>query len=107
MATVILVRHGRTTANVTGMLAGRLPGVRLDETGTAQADRTGERLAAVRLASIVTSPLERCRQTARAWVSRSGSPSGPGNTAADGWACTIFHSGSLTSSLIGRPVQSP
>ena len=33
MATVILVRHGRTTANATGVLAGRLPGVRLDETG--------------------------------------------------------------------------
>lgn len=70
MATVILVRHGRTTANATGMLAGRLPGVRLDEAGTAQADRTGERLAAVRLASVVTSPLERCRQTAGAITQR-------------------------------------
>ncbi|MCB0895257.1 MAG: histidine phosphatase family protein, partial [Nocardioidaceae bacterium] len=37
MATVILVRHGRTTANASGTLAGRLPGVRLDETGVAQA----------------------------------------------------------------------
>ncbi|PVG84053.1 histidine phosphatase [Nocardioides gansuensis] len=64
------MRHGRTTANATGMLAGRLPGVRLDETGTAQADRTGERLAAVRLARIVTSPLDRCRQTARAITQR-------------------------------------
>ena len=35
MATVILVRHGRTTANASGTLAGRLPGVRLDETGAA------------------------------------------------------------------------
>jgi probable phosphomutase (TIGR03848 family) len=66
MATVILVRHGRTTSNASGTLAGRLPGVQLDETGAAQAARTGERLAAVPLAGIVTSPLERCRQTARA-----------------------------------------
>ena len=65
MATVILVRHGRTTANATGTLAGRLPGVRLDDTGLAQARRTGERLAVVPLAAVVSSPLERCRQTAR------------------------------------------
>jgi probable phosphomutase (TIGR03848 family) len=68
MATVILVRHGRTTANTAGTLAGRLPGVRLDDTGAAQADRTGERLAVVPLAGVVSSPLERCRQTAKAIV---------------------------------------
>ena len=33
MATVILVRHGRTSANASGTLAGRLPGVRLDDVG--------------------------------------------------------------------------
>jgi probable phosphomutase (TIGR03848 family) len=75
MATVILVRHGRTTANAAGTLAGRLPGVRLDETGTDQAVRTGERLAVVPLAVVATSPLERCRQTAKAIVrSHPGSP---------------------------------
>jgi len=68
VATVILVRHGRTTANSAGVLAGRTPGVRLDDTGTAQAARTAERLAAVPLVAVVTSPLERCRQTARAIV---------------------------------------
>ena len=41
MATVILVRHGRTTANATGVLAGRLAGVQLDETGHGQATRVG------------------------------------------------------------------
>jgi probable phosphomutase (TIGR03848 family) len=65
MATVILVRHGRTSANASGTLAGRTPGVKLDETGTEQARRTAERLAAVPLAAVVTSPLERCRQTAK------------------------------------------
>jgi probable phosphomutase (TIGR03848 family) len=66
MATVILVRHGRTSANATGTLAGRLPGVRLDEVGTEQAARTAARLGVVPLAAVVTSPLERCRDTARA-----------------------------------------
>lgn len=75
MATVILVRHGRTTANASGTLAGRTPGVKLDETGTAQAQRTAERLAVVPLTAVVTSPLERCRQTARILLkAQEGSP---------------------------------
>ncbi|GAA0992581.1 histidine phosphatase family protein [Subtercola frigoramans] len=65
MATVILVRHGRTTANASGILAGRTAGVRLDKVGRDQAHRTGERLAAVPLVGVVSSPLERCRQTSR------------------------------------------
>lgn len=68
MATVILVRHGRTTANASGMLAGRTPGVELDEIGRDQADRTGRRLSVVPLVGIVSSPLERCRQTAAAII---------------------------------------
>ena len=66
MTTVILLRHGRTTANTGGVLAGWTPGVQLDETGTAQVRAVGERLAKVPLAAIVSSPLERCRQTADA-----------------------------------------
>lgn len=75
MATVLLVRHGRTTANATGVLAGRTAGVRLDAVGRKQADRTAERIAAVPLVAVVSSPLERCRQTARAILERqSGDP---------------------------------
>src|SRR4051794_10357891 len=66
MATVVLLRHGRTTANTSGILAGRSPGVVLDELGVEQAARAAERLAPVPLATVVTSPLERCVQTARA-----------------------------------------
>ncbi|WP_340538443.1 histidine phosphatase family protein [Nocardioides sp. GXZ039] len=66
MATVILARHGRTTANASGTLAGRLPGVRLDDVGVEQAARAGERIAGVRLSGLVSSPMERCRQTAKA-----------------------------------------
>ena len=65
MATVILVRHGRTTANADGMLAGRALGVRLDQIGQEQAALTGKRLAVVPLVGVVSSPLERCRQTAQ------------------------------------------
>jgi len=66
MATVILVRHGRTTANTAGVLAGRAAGVSLDDVGRAQASAVGERLAPVPLDAVVTSPLDRCKQTAAA-----------------------------------------
>jgi probable phosphomutase (TIGR03848 family) len=62
VATVLLLRHGRTTSNASGELAGRRP-VELDETGRAQAVRAGERLQALPLSAVVTSPLIRCRQT--------------------------------------------
>ncbi|MCV2489139.1 MSMEG_4193 family putative phosphomutase [Geodermatophilus sp. YIM 151500] len=68
MATVILLRHGRTTANSGGVLAGWSPGVELDDTGRAQVAAVAERLAAVPLVCVVSSPLERCRQSAAAIV---------------------------------------
>jgi probable phosphomutase (TIGR03848 family) len=66
VTTVLLLRHGRTTANTAGVLAGWTPGVQLDDAGAAQVAAVGERLAKVPLAAVVTSPLERCRQTADA-----------------------------------------
>jgi probable phosphomutase (TIGR03848 family) len=65
MATVILARHGRTAANNSGVLAGRTRGVHLDETGVAQARAAGGRLEGLTLSAVVTSPLERCRETAK------------------------------------------
>ena len=70
MATVVLVRHGRTKANVDGILAGWSPGVFLDEEGERQARELGERLAAVPLDAIVASPLDRTQQTADAIATR-------------------------------------
>jgi len=72
---VILVRHGRTEANTSGILAGATPGIALDETGQTQAKWLAERLAEVTLAVVVTSPLERCRQTAEAIA--AGQPAPP------------------------------
>jgi probable phosphomutase (TIGR03848 family) len=65
MTTVLLIRHGRTSANASGVLAGWTPGVVLDDVGVAQAETLGRRLASVPLAAIVSSPLERTMQTAR------------------------------------------
>ena len=70
MATVILLRHGRTSANASGTLAGRSPGVHLDDLGRRQAERAGDRLAVVPLAELVTSPLERCKETAKEVAAR-------------------------------------
>jgi probable phosphomutase (TIGR03848 family) len=74
VSTVLLVRHGLTA--MTGpVLAGRTPGVHLDDRGQRQAAALAERLAAAPLAAIVTSPLERCVETAQAI--RDGHPKVP------------------------------
>lgn len=63
VTTVLLVRHGRTTANGAGVLAGWTEGVGLDDTGRGQVAALARRLQAVPLAAVVTSPLQRCRET--------------------------------------------
>ena len=68
MTLILLVRHGRSSANSAGVLAGRMPGVHLDDAGEAQAAAVGARLAGVPVSEVVTSPLERCRETAKGLV---------------------------------------
>jgi probable phosphomutase (TIGR03848 family) len=63
MPTMLLLRHGRTTANSSGVLAGRTPGVSLDERGAAQAAALPARLSGIPLAVAVHSPLQRCLET--------------------------------------------
>jgi probable phosphomutase (TIGR03848 family) len=72
MATVILLRHARSTANGSGVLAGRGAGVGLDETGSTQAAALVRRLTGVPLAGIVASPLLRCQQTIAALAAERG-----------------------------------
>jgi probable phosphomutase (TIGR03848 family) len=62
---VLLVRHGLTAPTGT-VLSGWTPGIPLDDRGRAQAEALAARLAPVPLDAIITSPLERCRQTAEA-----------------------------------------
>jgi probable phosphoglycerate mutase len=62
---VLLVRHG-LTATTGNVLTGWTPGIPLDSRGREQASALAARLAPVQLDAIITSPLERCRQTAEA-----------------------------------------
>jgi probable phosphomutase (TIGR03848 family) len=64
MGTLLLIRHGRTDANANGILAGRTPGVVLDEVGRSSTNALAERLKGVNIAHVVSSPLERTRETA-------------------------------------------
>ena len=65
MTTVVLVRHGLTA--MTGpVLAGWTPGLHLDERGEAQAASVAERLGPVPFDAVVSSPLDRCLDTAAA-----------------------------------------
>ena len=64
MGTLLLIRHGRTDANANGVLAGRTPGVVLDEVGRTTTESLAKRLEAVNIAQVVSSPLERTLETA-------------------------------------------
>ena len=76
MTTLLLVRHGLTAA--TGhSLTGRRPGVALDERGRAQAEALAARLRTVTLAAIVSSPVQRCAETAAAIAAGRGQDGDP------------------------------
>jgi probable phosphomutase (TIGR03848 family) len=61
--TVILLRHGRSTSNTAGVLAGRSEGVDLDDKGREQAAGLIDRIGDLRIRAVVSSPLLRCRRT--------------------------------------------
>ena len=61
--TVILLRHGRSTSNGAHTLAGRSPGVDLDDKGREQAAALVERLGSLPIRALVRSPLLRCERT--------------------------------------------
>jgi len=63
MTRFLLIRHATTEANGR-RLAGRQPGVHLDEYGRRQAQALAERLSQLPIAAIYSSPLERARETA-------------------------------------------
>ncbi len=62
--TLLIVRHGQTAWNVEHRLPGQLEGVALNETGKQQAERLAESLTVLPLSAIISSPLERARDTA-------------------------------------------
>ncbi|RME84925.1 MAG: MSMEG_4193 family putative phosphomutase [Caldilineae bacterium] len=62
--TLLLVRHGENDWVKAKRLAGRTPGVHLNDNGRAQARRLAARLAHWPLTAVYSSPLERCAETA-------------------------------------------
>ena len=64
MPLLLLIRHGENNYVKTGKLAGRLPGVRLNERGQEQARALGEALKEIPIKAIYSSPLERALETA-------------------------------------------
>jgi broad specificity phosphatase PhoE len=62
--TLLFIRHGQTTWNVENRLPGQLPGVPLTDQGRQQAARLAEALTVLPISAIISSPLERARETA-------------------------------------------
>lgn len=65
MSTILLIRHGQNEYVKTGRLAGRLPGVHLDEVGRKQAEVLAQILKPLKLQAIYSSPLDRTLETAK------------------------------------------
>ena len=63
--TCLLIRHGRTSSNANGTLAGWTEGVGLDESGSRQASDLAARLRGLPVRAVVSSPLQRCLETAQ------------------------------------------
>ncbi|HSL43595.1 MAG TPA: histidine phosphatase family protein [Anaerolineales bacterium] len=64
MPLLLLIRHGENDYVKTSKLAGRLPGIHLNERGQKQAQALAEALKDVPMKAIYSSPLERAMETA-------------------------------------------
>ena len=62
--TLYFIRHGQTTWNVEHRLPGQLPGIHLTDTGKQQAERLADALSVLPISAVISSPLERARETA-------------------------------------------
>jgi probable phosphoglycerate mutase len=71
---VLLVRHGENAWVAENRLAGRTPGVHLNDKGHEQAAALAEQLRVQPLAALYSSPLERCLQTAEPTAGVLGLP---------------------------------
>ncbi len=69
--TVYVVRHGRTALNAAGVLRGRLDPP-LDRVGERQAHALGAAFVGVSVGVVVSSPLQRARQTAQPIAESTG-----------------------------------
>ncbi len=62
--TLLLIRHGQSTWNAEHRLPGQLPGILLNDVGRQQAARLADALSVLPISAIISSPLERARDTA-------------------------------------------
>jgi probable phosphoglycerate mutase len=69
----VLVRHA-VTSETGSRLSGRKPGIDLSDVGRTQAQAAGERLAALPVAAVYASPIERTTQTAELVAKHHGVP---------------------------------
>ena len=65
MPTILLIRHGENEYVKKGRLAGRLPGVHLNDHGRAQAQALAEGLSGYPIKAVYSSPLDRTVETAQ------------------------------------------
>lgn len=63
--TLLIIRHGQTTWNAEHLLPGQLPGIPLDDKGREQVAKLAEALSDIPISAIISSPLERARDTAQ------------------------------------------
>src|SRR5215210_6384313 len=75
MLTLLLVRHALCD-HVGRLIAGRTPGIHLNEAGRAQARELSLRFAALPIAAVYSGPLERSRETAGPIAEALGVPLG-------------------------------
>jgi probable phosphomutase (TIGR03848 family) len=64
VAIFMLIRHGENEFVKKGRMAGRLPGVHLNEKGYQQAEELAEKLSKAPIKAVYSSPLERAMETA-------------------------------------------
>ncbi|MGC8491305.1 MAG: histidine phosphatase family protein [Syntrophobacteraceae bacterium] len=74
MSIFLLIRHGNNPAIGGRRIPGRMPGIRLNAEGKAQAEHLTERLAGVRIDAVYSSPMERTLETAAPLARRLGLP---------------------------------
>lgn len=72
MPIVLLIRHSENDYVKTGRMAGRLPGVHLNEHGCAQAQALAEKLEGAPVKALYSSPLERAMETAEPIAKKLG-----------------------------------
>ncbi|MCL5428409.1 MAG: histidine phosphatase family protein [Chloroflexi bacterium] len=72
MPTVYLIRHGMNDYAKKQRLAGRLPGVHLNEQGRAEVAALAEALKGIPLKAVYSSPLDRAVETAQSIASMHG-----------------------------------